>query len=126
MLKQILFSFIFLFFSVLCVSQSTTQAIENGQDPNVLYRNEMSGNVFIHSRGLGIGFMRAKHVTGTRKRLFEIQALNLKHPKEIKVSTNPDNSKRFVYGKLKKDKIGRLIKKSLLIYKCHLISQECS
>jgi hypothetical protein len=100
MLKQILFSFIFLFFSVLCVSQSTTQAIENGQDPNVLYRNEMSGNVFIHSRGLGIGFMRAKHVTGTRKRLFEIQALNLKHPKEIKVSTNPDNSKRFVYGKL--------------------------
>jgi hypothetical protein len=83
-----------------CFSQSTSQAIANGQDPNVLYRNEMSFGVFAHSRGFGVNFMRAKHVTGTRKKLFEIQALNMKHPKEIKVSNSSDNSKRFVYGKL--------------------------
>ncbi|MCZ8286347.1 MAG: hypothetical protein O9353_12915, partial [Bacteroidia bacterium] len=80
--------------------QSTTQALANGQDPNVLYRNEASFGIFAHSRGFGVNYMRAKHVTGTRKRLFEIEGLNMKHPKEIRVSNNADNSKRFVYGKL--------------------------
>lgn len=96
----LVYTFLSLFLSHLCFSQSTEQAIANGQDPNVLYRNEMSFGIFAHSRGFGVNFMRAQHVTGTRKRLFEIEGLNIKHPKEIKVSTNADNSKRFVYGKL--------------------------
>ena len=82
------YSFILLFVSSLCFSQSTSQAVAKGQDPNVLYRNEMSFGIFAHSRGFGINFMRAKHVTGTRKRLLEVQALNMKHPKEFKVSNN--------------------------------------
>ncbi len=86
--------------SQLANSQSSSQAIANGNDPNVLYRNEMSFGVFAHSRGFGVNFMRAKHVSGTRKRLLEVEALNLKHPKEIKVSNQSDNSKRFIYGKL--------------------------
>lgn len=100
MVKHFLYSFLILFISSLCFSQSTSQAIASGQDPNVLYRNEMSFGIFAHSRGFGLNFMRAKHVTGTRKKLFEIEALNMKHPKEIKVSNNTDNSKRFIYGKL--------------------------
>lgn len=100
MIKGFTYSFLFLFLGNLCFSQSTSQAIANGQDPNVLYRNEMSFGIFAHSRGFGLNFMRAKHVTGTRKRLLEIEALNMKHPKEIKVSNNADNSKRFNYGKL--------------------------
>jgi hypothetical protein len=100
MMKRISYTFVLLFLNSLCFSQSTTQAIANGQDPNVLYRNEMSFGVFAHSRGFGVNVMRAKHVTGTRKRLVEIEALNMKHPKEIKVSNNTDNSKRFIYGKL--------------------------
>ncbi len=100
MIKRFLYSIIIVFLSNLCFSQSTAQAVANGQDPNVLYRNEMSFGVFAHSRGFGINFMRAQHVTGTRKRLFEIEALNMKHPKEIKVSSNADNSKKFIYGKL--------------------------
>jgi hypothetical protein len=94
------YSFILLFLSFLGYSQSTSQALASGQDPNVLYRNEMSFGIFAHSRGLGINWMRAKHVTGTRKRLLEVEALNMKHPKEIKISSNTDNSKRFIYGKL--------------------------
>lgn len=96
----ILYSLLLVFTSGICFGQSTEQALAMGQDPNVLYRNEMSFGIFAHSRGFGANFMRAKHVTGTRKRLFEVEALNIKHPKEIKVSTNADNSKRFVYGKL--------------------------
>ncbi|MDF2452026.1 MAG: hypothetical protein K0S26_1530 [Bacteroidota bacterium] len=94
------YSFILPFLSFLGYSQSTSQALASGQDPNVLYRNEMSFGIFAHSRGLGINWMRAKHVTGTRKRLLEVEALNMKHPKEIKISSNTDNSKRFIYGKL--------------------------
>lgn len=100
MIKRFSYSFLLVFLSSLCFSQSTSQAIANGQDPNVLYRNEMSFGIFAHSRGFGMNFMRAKHVTGTRKRLLEIEALNMKHPKEIKISNNTDNSKRFIYGKL--------------------------
>lgn len=100
MLRKILYVFIVLNFSGICLAQSTTQALANGQDPNVLYRNEASFGIFAHSRGFGVNYMRAKHVTGTRKRLLEVQALNMKHPKEIRVSNNADNSKRFVYGKL--------------------------
>lgn len=98
-MKLYLYS-LFLLFSGSLFAQSTQQAIANGQDPNVLYRNEASFGVFAHSRGFGVNFMRAKHVTGTRKRLLEIEGLNMKHPKEIKVSNNPDNSKKFIYGKL--------------------------
>lgn len=100
MFKALLYTIFLSFVSSFVFSQSTSQAIANGQDPNVLYRNEMSFGIFAHSRGFGISFMRAKHVTGTRKRVLEVQALNMKHPKEIKVSNNADNSKRFVYGKL--------------------------
>lgn len=100
MRRIILYSLFFVFTGGICFSQSTQQAIAMGQDPNVLYRNEMSFGIFAHSRGFGINVMRAQHVTGTRKRLFEVEGLNIKHPKEIKVSTNADNSKRFVYGKL--------------------------
>lgn len=81
-------------------SQSTTQALANGQDPNVLYRNEGSLGIFAHSRGFGINYMRSKHITGTRKKMFEIEALNMYHPKEIKVTNGADNSKKFKYGKL--------------------------
>ena len=100
MKKLIFYIVLFVFTGDALFSQSTEQAIANGQDPNVLYRNEMSFGIFLHSRGLGCNFIRAKHVTGTRKRMFEVEMLNMKHPKEIKISTAADNSKRFVYGKL--------------------------
>lgn len=100
MAKHFFYTIFLLFIGSMCFSQSTSQAVANGQDPNVLYRNEMSFGIFAHSRGFGVNFMRAKHVTGTRKRLLEVEALNMKHPKEIKVSNGSDNSKRFLYGKL--------------------------
>jgi len=100
MFKASLYTLLLSLIFTLGFSQSTSQAIANGQDPNVLYRNEGAFGIFAHSRGFGINYMRAKHITGTRKKLFEIEALNMYHPKEVKVSTNSDNSKRFKYGKL--------------------------
>ncbi len=100
MYQRYFYILICLFLTGTFYSQSTQQAIANGQDPNVLYRNEMSFGIFAHSRGFGLNFYRAKHVTATRKKILEVQALNMKHPKEIKISNNVDNSKKFIYGKL--------------------------
>jgi hypothetical protein len=81
-------------------SQSAPEVLANGQELNVLYRHERTFKIFAHSRGFGLGFRRGKHVTAKTKSLFEIEALNLKHPKEIKVKGSDDNSKRFIYGKI--------------------------
>lgn len=80
-------------------AQSTSQALAQGQDVNVLYRHESVFKIFAHSRGYGLGYRRGKHITAKTKSLFEIEALNMKHPKEIKVKGSDDNSKRFIYGK---------------------------
>ena len=80
--------------------QSSIQALEAGQDPNVLYRNEATYKIFAHSRGVGFGYRRAKHVTGKSKSLLEFEGLTLKHPKEIKVTGTTEQGKRFIYGKV--------------------------
>lgn len=76
--------------------------LKSGEDLNVLYRNESSFGVFIHTAGgVGVAYRRGKHITAKRKRMYEVEIQNYKHPKEIK-SINPyfENSKGFVYGKL--------------------------
>lgn len=76
--------------------------LQNGEDLNVLYRNESTFGFYAHSAGgFGIAYRRGKHVTGKRKRMFEIEAQNFKHPKEVKtVNSYYENTKSFYYGKL--------------------------
>lgn len=73
---------------------------ENGTNLNVLYRNEASGKVYAHTRGFGISFKKAKHVTAKSRSFFEIDAQTLRHQKEIRVTGEAQNRKRFVYGKV--------------------------
>lgn len=97
-----------LFFSIVLLTitdssaQSTQQAINSGQEVNVLFRNEATGGVYVGSRGWGAFYRRGKHITGKTKRVLEFNMNNLKHPKEIKVEKNQSNSigRGFVYGKL--------------------------
>lgn len=79
-------------------SQSAPQALAAGQDPNVLYRNESTGSIFAHTRGFGVNYRRLWHVTGKLKSLIEIEGLNMRHPKELRVK--PDGGKSYYYGKL--------------------------
>jgi len=78
----------------------TITGAENGTNLNVLYRNEASGKVYANTRGFGLSFKKAKHVTGKTRSFFEIDAQNLKHPKEITVMGSAPEKKRFVYGKM--------------------------
>ncbi len=100
------FIFLFIFFFALCVSAQETKddltRLKNGEDLNVLYRNESSFGVYVHTTGgLGVAYRRGKHITAKLKRMYEIETQNFKHPKEIKtVNTYYENSKGFIYGKL--------------------------
>jgi hypothetical protein len=76
--------------------------LKNGEDLNVMYRHEASFGIFGHTAaGFGIGYRRGLMMNVDRKRMWEIEAQNFKHPKEVK-SINPyyENAKGFVYGKL--------------------------
>ncbi|HTA61779.1 MAG TPA: hypothetical protein VK835_04960 [Bacteroidia bacterium] len=85
--------------SEIAFSQSAQQALDQGQDVNVLFRNESTGGVYMHSRGFGAIYRRYWHVTGKLKRLIEIEGLNMKHPKEISEKSN-EGGKSYKYGKL--------------------------
>ncbi|HEX5001060.1 MAG TPA: hypothetical protein VFW78_01060 [Bacteroidia bacterium] len=66
-----------------------------------LLKNEWVLGLNIHSAGWGFDFRRGKNLTVNKKRMFELEVVNIKHPKEVK-SVNPyyDNAKSFFYGKL--------------------------
>ncbi|MDP2388475.1 MAG: hypothetical protein Q8M29_19030 [Bacteroidota bacterium] len=99
-MKQI-FSIILFFFCIGTFAQSAITAVAQGEEINVLYRNEATGGIFAHSRGFGAEYKRLKHVTGKKKRFMEVQLLNMKHPKEFKVRyEGVGGSKSFYYGKL--------------------------
>ena len=71
------------------------------EDQTMMYRYEAAGGLFLHSAGWGLSYRKGKHVTGYKKRFYEIEFATMKSSKEIKV-TNPnyENSKPFVFGKL--------------------------
>ncbi len=105
MSKNIL-AFIFILITTLPIAaqqlQDDQSRIDRGEDRNVLYRNEGTFGIYIHTHGgLGLSYRRGQHVSGTRKRMLEVEVQNFKHPKEVK-TVNPvyDNAKGFVYGKL--------------------------
>ncbi len=71
------------------------------QQQKVFFRNERSFAFLLNSDGIGISFREAKRIDYLNKRLFEIDAGTLKHPKENKTS-NPyvTGTGSFVFGKL--------------------------
>jgi len=66
-----------------------------------LMKNEWALGLTVHTSGWGVDFRRGKNITAYKKRIFEGEIINIKHPKEIR-SVNPyfDNAKSFFYGKM--------------------------
>jgi hypothetical protein len=84
------------------ISQENASNIKKVEEDKFLYRNEKSYGAYIHSAiGAGAFYRRGWHVTGTRKKMYEIEANNFKHPKEIKSYTSGVFSgSSYIYGKL--------------------------
>jgi len=67
----------------------------------VLLRKEYAGGILLHSRGWGFHFRKGRNRTYFKSVLWEVDAVSLKSPKQIK-TINPyfNNAKSYVYGKL--------------------------
>jgi hypothetical protein len=73
---------------------------ETNLDKKILFRREQTGFIMVHSGGFGLGYRNGKSKTYFRKFIWEIDGLNIKHPKEFKIASYWQNSKNFIYGKL--------------------------
>lgn len=67
----------------------------------VLLKKELSAGVAIHVLGMGLNFRKGVNKTFFNSRIFEVEAVSMKHPKQVRV-VNPYyyNAKSYVYGKL--------------------------
>jgi hypothetical protein len=67
----------------------------------VLLKKELTGGVTIHNLGMGGNIRKAVNKTYFKSRIFEIEMVSMKHPKQVRL-INPYyyQAKSFVYGKL--------------------------
>lgn len=74
---------------------------ELDEQQKVFFRNERSYAILLNSDGFGLSYREAKRKDYLNKRLLEIDAGTLKHPKEYKIS-NPyyQGYKSYVFGKM--------------------------
>ena len=85
----------------LCGAKYINAQGELDEQQKVFFRNERSIGIMLNSDGIGLSYREAKRINYLNKRLWEIDAATLKHPKEYKVS-NPytQATSTFVFGKL--------------------------
>ncbi len=76
--------------------QSTSDSLNNAK---VLLRKEQSGFAMIHTSGFGFGYRNGTHITGYKKRMFEVEITGMKNPKEIRVNSGLQDAKSYIYGK---------------------------
>jgi len=94
-MKKVLIFIIFCLVELIAFSQGE---IDN-QD-KIFYRDERTFSVFLTSNGFGANYRYGKRQNARNKRLYEIDFLSVKHPKETKLSTPQIyNTRSFVYGK---------------------------
>ena len=67
----------------------------------VLLKKELTGGITVHVLGMGMNFRKGINKTFFNSRIFEIEVVSMKHPKQIRV-VNPYyyNARSYVYGKL--------------------------
>jgi len=101
MYKGIGLSFTCLLFYLQSFAQDALTLQESGTDLNVLYHNEMTGGIVVHSRGFGLNLRRGKHVNGVARRFIEYELISMKDLKQTKTyNGNYPDSKGFNYGQL--------------------------
>ena len=93
--------FIFVLFLGSALAQDSTLVPGGQEETNILYRNEASGGLVVHSNGFGVTFKRGWHLTGYKKHLLDIELVSMRHPKQYKqANIFYADAKPFFYGKL--------------------------
>lgn len=68
----------------------------------ILFQNERSISLSLNTNGFGAGYRFGKRKTYLNKTLYSIEFAYIKHPKEVKISTDYSSystSRRYVFGK---------------------------
>ncbi len=82
-----------------CFFPASYSQVDTTRDVGLLYRYEMSGGILAHSNGFGANFRKGKHLTGYKKRMLEIELVNMKHPKEYKTPNPANGGNVYIFGK---------------------------
>ncbi|MFH0893048.1 MAG: hypothetical protein V2A54_01330 [Bacteroidota bacterium] len=104
MLQRILYIIIFSFSILPAFSQEEDSKFTDNShdigDRTLLYRHETTGGLMIHNEGWGFLFRKGKQITASRKRMYEIDLVGMKHPKEIKRAPLFNDARSYIYGKM--------------------------
>tara|TARA_R110002096_G_scaffold289737_2_gene483976 strand:+ start:2800 stop:3552 length:753 start_codon:yes stop_codon:yes gene_type:complete len=94
--KDFILLFFLSLFSLTIFSQETIF-----EEKTTIYDKEVSGGIGMHTNGFSAVYRSGKFITAFKKRVFEIEIANIKHPKEIR-SVNPfqDNVRGYIFGKM--------------------------
>jgi hypothetical protein len=95
MKKLLIIAVIFMFGAVSLHAQG-----DLNEQQKVFFRNERSFAILLNTDGFGVSYRGAKRIDYLNKRLLEIEAGTLKHPKEYKLSNPYTQGGSFVFGKL--------------------------
>ncbi len=96
--RNFILIFFFIIISPLTLFSQSPSNLEN----KILYQKEWSLDLLLHSNNSwGIGFRKGYHSTYYTHKIFELEFMGMKHPKEVKVQ-NPifTNARSYVFGKL--------------------------
>lgn len=90
-----------LFLIILSGSLSAQDYDQDSVLNEVLLRKNFSAGIILHNLGLGVQFHKGKNITYYKSFFWEIQAVSMKSPKQIR-TINPyySDARSFVYGKL--------------------------
>lgn len=87
--------------SLSLVSYSQSNDYDYVEDKPFLTKKEFAFSALLHTSGWGLSFRKGESLTVNKKRLYEIEFLSMKHPKEYKsVTYVGDRPKSFIYGKM--------------------------
>ena len=86
------------FFLIVCYPGYSQGEIDS--QTKIFYRNERSLAFLLNSNGYGINGRFGKRIDARNKKLYAIDIVGIKHPKEIRTSNVYFNTRGFVYGKL--------------------------
>jgi len=85
---------------ILSVASSLFAQGELNEQQKIFFRNERSLGIMLNTNGIGLSFRGAKRLDFFNKRLLEIDAGSLKHPKEYRISNPFTSGGSFIFGKL--------------------------
>lgn len=98
-MKRFIIIFFFTFFTL--VSGVSFGQGEIDEQPKILLKNEITGNVFLTSNGIGLGYRYGKRINARNQTLYDIDFMTVKSPKEIRLTSSYGyyTSRSFIFGK---------------------------